>query len=601
MPEFIRRAVSLLRLFGDVGLPVTLVLVILELLSALMPTAVGAGLAGVVAAIEGAPAQQLLAATLMSLVVFTCFLLLGYLADSLVAPLEYLAQSRIDGAHRARLGAAIAACRTLEVLERPEVQTSIRTVEADPRLGLDGTPGQGAIAQLRLLSNLVGLLGALAILFAVTWYLPLVVLVPAMLLQRWRTRQTMKVAELWQSSVEAELHADVWRRATVSLGAAKEIRIFGLSRWAVYRMQAHISAANRPLWDFIDRIARWHWVQWLLALCGIAPAIWIAAFVSSRTGSVALLSATLAAAPAVFSLVESGGATHWIIKGASVLERFEQLLERLAESSEAYAGAKSPTRGRLQTLTFDEVSFAYPGQEHEVLHSVSFTIGAGERVALVGINGAGKSTLVKLLSGFYQPSSGRIVVDGKDLSTLDLESWRARTAVILQDFVHYPLTLRENVTSLQEMSDDALNSVMDEAGLSRLVQCLPQGLETNLSTGRVGGTELSGGQWQRVGIGRVLAAVQRGASLIVLDEPTAHLDVEAEVEVFDTLAATRGKASMLLISHRLSTVRDADRIVVLDDGRIVEEGNHSQLMALGGRYAEMFNLQAARFRVGSNE
>lgn len=601
MPEFMRRAACLLRLFGDVGIPVTLVLVILELLSALMPTAVGVGLAGVVAAIEGAPDKQLLSATLMPLVAFTCFLLLGYLADSLVAPLEYLAQSRIDGAHRSRLGVAIAACQTLEVLELPDVQTSIHMVEADPRLGLDGTPGQGAVAQVRLLSNRVGLLGALAILFAVAWYLPLIVLVPAMLLQRWRTRQTMKVADLWQSSVEEELHADVWRRATVSPGAAKEIRIFGLSRWSVDRMQDHISAANRPLWDFIDRISRWHWVQWSLALCGVAPAIWIAALASSRTGSVALLSATLTAAPAVFSLVESGGATHWIIKGASVLERFEQLLERLAESSGARTGVKPSTGSLAGNLTFEDVSFTYPGQENEVLHSVSFSIGAGERVALVGINGAGKSTLVKLLSGFYQPSSGRIVVDGEDLSTLDLESWRARTAVILQDFVHYPLTLRDNVTSLQEMSDAALDTVTDEAGLRRLVQRLPQGLETNLSTGRVGGTDLSGGQWQRVGIGRVLAAVQRGAGLIVLDEPTAHLDVEAEAEIFESLAATRGRASMLLISHRLSTVRGADRILVLDGGHIVEEGNHSQLMALGGRYAEMFNLQAARFRDGSNE
>ena len=153
MPEFMRRAACLLRLFGDVGIPVTLVLVILELLSALIPTAVGVGLAGVVAAIEGAPDKQLLSATLMPLVAFTCFLLLGYLADSLVAPLEYLAQSRIDGAHRSRLGVAIAACQTLEVLELPDVQTSIHMVEADPRLGLDGTPGQGTVAQVRLLST----------------------------------------------------------------------------------------------------------------------------------------------------------------------------------------------------------------------------------------------------------------------------------------------------------------------------------------------------------------------------------------------------------------------------------------------------------------
>lgn len=601
MLEAIRRAIRLFRLFGDVGIPVTIAVAAVELLSALMPAAVGAGLAGVVSAIEGASPGQLLPATLVPLVAFTCLLLLGYLADSLMAPLEYLAQSRIDGAHRSRLGAAVAACQTLDILELPDVQAGIRMVEADPRLGLDGTPGQGAVAQLRLLANRFGLLGALAILFSVVWYLPFIVLVPAMLLQKWRTGQTAKVAGLWQGSVGEELHADVWRQAAVSPGAAKEIRVFGLSRWSVDQMQHHIVAANRQLWDYIDHISRWHWVQWSLVLCGVAPAIWIVALASIRSGSVALLSATLAAVPAVFSLVESGGATHWIIKGASVLERFEQLLERLARSSRPRTSAKPTTGGLAPSLTFEDVFFSYPGQETKVLRSVNFSIGVGERVALVGINGAGKSTLVKLLAGFYQPSSGRIVVDGEDLSTLDLESWRARIAVILQDFVHYPLSLRDNVTSLHAMSEAAMDMVLDEAGLRRLAQRLPKGLETHLSTGRVDGTDLSGGQWQRVGLGRALAAVQRGAGLIVLDEPTAHLDVEAEAEVFQTLAATREKVSMLLISHRLSTVRGADRILVLDGGRIIEEGNHAQLMALGGRYAEMFSIQAARFRDDMNE
>lgn len=167
MLEEIRRAIRLFRLFRDVGIPVTIAVAAVELLSALMPAAVGASLAGVVSAIEGASPGQLLPATLVPLVAFTCLLLLGYLADSLMAPLEYLAQSRIDGAHRSRLGAAIAACQTLDILELPDVQASIRMVEADPRLGLDGTPGQGAVAQLRLLANRFGLLGALAILFSV--------------------------------------------------------------------------------------------------------------------------------------------------------------------------------------------------------------------------------------------------------------------------------------------------------------------------------------------------------------------------------------------------------------------------------------------------
>ncbi|HYR07801.1 MAG TPA: ABC transporter ATP-binding protein, partial [Longimicrobium sp.] len=206
---------------------------------------------------------------------------------------------------------------------------------------------------------------------------------------------------------------------------------------------------------------------------------------------------------------------------------------------------------------------------------------------------AGKSTLVKLLCGLYEPDEGRITLDGAP----PLRA-RGRIGAIFQDFVRYPLPLRENVGfgHLPSLGDPAaLERALRDAGGGRLAERLPRGWETVLSREFADGAELSGGQWQRVALARALAAVQGGAGLLILDEPTASLDVRAEAELFERfLELTRG-VTTILVSHRLASVRRADRIVVLDGGRVVEDGSHEQLVRLGGRYARMYALQAARF------
>jgi ABC-type multidrug transport system fused ATPase/permease subunit len=216
-------------------------------------------------------------------------------------------------------------------------------------------------------------------------------------------------------------------------------------------------------------------------------------------------------------------------------------------------------------------------------------------MAIVGQNGAGKTTLAKLLCRLYDPQDGAIEIDGVDLRDMDVASWRARVTAVFQDFIRLELPLRDNVAP-SGATDEAMRSALAAAGASSLA-----GLDTILARGYDGGTDLSGGQWQRVALARALCAVQGGAAVVLLDEPTAQLDVRGEAEIFERILAATRHATRVLISHRFSTVRHADRICVLEQGRVVELGTHDELMARGGRYQTMFDLQAQRFNAAEDE
>ena len=221
---------------------------------------------------------------------------------------------------------------------------------------------------------------------------------------------------------------------------------------------------------------------------------------------------------------------------------------------------------------------------------------AGTSLAIVGQNGAGKTTLAKLLCRLYDPTGGAILVDGVDLRSFELAGWRRRLAAVFQDFVRFELSLRDNVDPAREASDDDIRAALVDAGAENLAE-----LDTPLAKGYRDGIDLSGGQWQRVALARALCAVRRGAGLVLLDEPTAQLDVRGEAEVFDRVLQATRDVTTILISHRFSTVRHADRICVLEHGRVVELGSHDELMALGGRYKTMFQLQAKRFEATMDE
>jgi ATP-binding cassette subfamily B protein len=249
----------------------------------------------------------------------------------------------------------------------------------------------------------------------------------------------------------------------------------------------------------------------------------------------------------------------------------------------------------MRGFEFRNVSFAYPGTSRLILKDLNFTLHPGERVALIGENGQGKTTIVKLITRLYDPTEGQVLLDGIDLREYSLEDLYREIGVIFQDFMRYEMTARENlaVGRIEDLEDiAAIERAAHKSLADEVVARLPGGYEQMLGRRFETGVDLSGGEWQKLALAR---AYLRDAQLLVLDEPTAALDARSEYAVFERFAElTEGKMA-LFISHRFSTVRMADRIVVLADGQIAEDGSHEQLMALGGSYAEMFEMQAENF------
>lgn len=579
------------------------------LANALMPAAFALVLGSMVAHITIATGD-VLSAIFAPLAAFAGVLLLGQLAEVILEPLEYLVVNRIDGAHRAALSQMIAAVPTIEVLEQSSVQAMIREVEADPRNGYERTPGQGAAALLRWLTGLVGIVFSGLVLASYAWWLPVLLILPAALNSLIRDHQNVVVTRLWQHAVAGELHADVWREATVAPGPGKETRVFGLSTWMVNRMQGHIAAANLPLWNYINRLLLDEWSQLVLVVLGLVPAYVVVTMgVLAGTTTLALQMVVLSAGAAVYRDLAGSTTMHTLAGGAAVLETMERLKQKLHAPVQVATAPSQPAVVVLPQpvaspphIVFDEVTFRYPQASRAVLQRLTLEIAPGEALALVGLNGSGKSTIVKLLSGLYTPTSGHILIDGRDLSEMDLAAWRARLAVVFQDFIHYPLSARENVALTDPQTTTTfLDTTTLSSGISGVIERLPQGWDTPLSRARSTGVDLSGGQWQQVALARALHRVHAGAGLLVLDEPTAHLDVRTEAEVFGSLAGLSGRVGQILISHRLATVRNADRIVLLADGQIKEAGTHDELMALHSQYQRMFSLQARRFAQGYDD
>jgi ATP-binding cassette subfamily B protein len=305
--------------------------------------------------------------------------------------------------------------------------------------------------------------------------------------------------------------------------------------------------------------------------------------------------------------VPNGVADVPIAYGVFSIPAIEQA--EVSSISTVTAGGELVADGPVSGIEVRGVDFGYPGSERPVLHGLDLHIPAGQRLAIVGLNGSGKTTLIKLLCRLYDPSSGSIVVDGRDLREIDPSAWRARLAALFQDYVHFDLSARDNVwlgTGDGEQESARLVRAARAAGAAPFLETLPAGWNTALSAGLVGGVDLSGGQWQRVALARAMYAIDAGARVLVLDEPTANLDPRGEQELFDSVLGSSvvqdtGDApdtpvTTILVSHRFATVRHADRIVVLEHGRIIEDGDHATLVAAGGRYSELFEAQAAAFR-----
>jgi ABC-type multidrug transport system fused ATPase/permease subunit len=298
---------------------------------------------------------------------------------------------------------------------------------------------------------------------------------------------------------------------------------------------------------------------------------------------------TFATAALTTSMIAFGGLS-WALDGAAAPVAAVLRLEGAMEPVGALVpGARSAENMPAREIRFRDLHFAYSQSNKPVLENFNLRIQAGSSLAIVGQNGAGKTTLAKLLCRLYDPQEGAVEIDGVDLKALDVDRWRARLTAVFQDFTRFELSLRDNVAP-SGAPDREIRAALEEAGAADLAS-----LDTVLSRAYAGGTDLSGGQWQRIALARTLCAVRLGAGVVLLDEPTAQLDVRGEAEIFERLLAATRHTTTILISHRFSTVRHADRICVLEHGRAVELGTHDELMAAGGRYRTMFDLQASRF------
>lgn len=597
--RFIGNRLLLFRPLPDAGILATSVLILLLLADAAVPAAIAAGLAFLVGQLAETP-QAAVSAALTPLIVFGAILIVGHIAEALAAPLEFLVQSRIDGAHRARMARMAMGTTSIGPLETPRVQSLIRQAKSDPEGGSEFTPGDGVVAQLRWLASLCGAAAVCVILARYSlWLIPLVA-VPAVANRMLRSRRFFVIVDRWRFATKEELHADVWRKATVSPSEGKDVRIFGLADWMVRRMQQHIATANAPLWDYRMFIARNQWMQFLLVLLGLVPAyLLVTLSVTGGTSTTAVQAAVLAAGWSMFQMLGSAGDLYRMAGGVEVLTAAAELDTLL---SEPHMAREKPVIGaRPPLISFEGVGFRYPGTERPVLEHLDLQLHPGELLAIVGMNGAGKSTLIKLLTRLYEPTSGKITADGQDIAQLDPQLWRRRISVVFQDFVKYPLSAADNVALGTAARPEQLDAAATASGFTEVLSGLADGWDTPLARSRTGGVDLSGGQWQQVVLTRALYAAHAEARVLLLDEPTAHLDVRTEFEVFQRLAEHRGETGVVLISHRLSTVRQADRIVLLDNGRICESGSHDELIALNGQYAQMFAIQAERFQQGYDD
>jgi ABC-type multidrug transport system fused ATPase/permease subunit len=310
-----------------------------------------------------------------------------------------------------------------------------------------------------------------------------------------------------------------------------------------------------------------------------------------------------AAAAGAAALVLLGQRLAFAAQSAGMLQESAMFIEDFLAFAELAPPGPQPREGEpgrepgpFGPIVVEGVTFSYPGSERVALHDVSMRIEPGEVVALVGANGSGKTTLAKLLAGLYLPSSGRVCWDGRDTREVDGRELLSHAAIVFQDFVRYALSAGDNIAlgrHERALDTAAIVRAAERAGADRDITGLPEGYETLLGPAFIDGTDLSTGQWQRVALARTFF---RDAPLVVLDEPTAALDAKAEHELFARIGELFGDRSVLLISHRFSTVRSADRIYVLNEGYVVESGTHSELVAAGGTYAELFALQASPYQ-----
>jgi ABC-type multidrug transport system fused ATPase/permease subunit len=479
-------------------------------------------------------------------------------------------------------------------LEDAKLATDL-TVARDFDLGMTGPPlfiSMDFIA--RGLVQMITGLACVAVLFGYSWWAPLL-LGGAWTATHWLLRESAVWRDRNTDEVRgAQRDASYAYQLAVEPAPAKELRLFGLADWTIERFVARRTRLHELQYE-ATRLREKPLIWSLLLVLGANVAIFWSLAAATLNGTLSLGAAIVFAQSALGASLIAFGGLNWALDGAAApVGAVLRLEQSMAPGGALVSGTSPATATPAREVRFRDVTFAYPGGSN-VLEHFDLTIPAGSSLAIVGQNGAGKTTLAKLLCRLYDPQSGGIEVDGVDLREFDLDAWRARVTAVFQDFTKFELPLRDNVAP-SGAPDDTVRGALESAGAAGLAE-----LNTVLARGYDGGIDLSGGQWQRIALARALCAVRLGAGLVLLDEPTAQLDVRGEAEIFERILKATRQCTTILISHRFSTVRHADRICVLEHGRVIELGAHDELMVKGGRYRTMFDMQAKRFTAEDEE
>lgn len=536
---------------------------------------------------------------------------IAFIAQQVVAPVREsvseLVARHIDGRVIAVVMAASTGTASIGPMEDPQVVTDLRVAARELEQWLL-SPGQACSGQLTLLARYAELCGFAVVVGVKFSWLAAFGLVAAVVMFRYGIRGGLrKYAQVRFDLDPDELKNDYLRQLTIEATAAKEIRVFGLLDFLRGYWRNCYEEWLKPVWAARRRIYLWPFA-WYTAL-GLAVSVSVFAIIGDNaagqgtslklTTYVMVITAALGALSLGQRYPESDLPTAIGMHAYySVLRFLDRLAEIQVAAVEPSGDPGTAVPAPAGTIRFAGVSFAYPGQTRKIFDGLDLTLEIGKCTGLVGVNGAGKTTLVKLLARLYEPTEGVIYLDGVDIRSYPIEAWRAKLGVIFQNFARYEVSVADNVGfgAADHLDDRAgIRAAIEAVGLAENFDKLPRGLDTPLARHIDGGAELSGGQWQRVALARALFALRHGSSILVLDEPTASLDVRAEAGFFREFTRLARGATTLLISHRFSTVRQADRIVVLEDGHVAEQGSHDELMTADGRYAHLFRLQAQRF------
>ncbi len=447
----------------------------------------------------------------------------------------------------------------------------------------------------RSLADIVTMASFLIYLGQFHWGLPLLLAIgttPGALLRERIHRQRYLMD---RAQAPAERRFGVYTDLLTSRQSAAELRLFSLGQWLLdqarqlrrrlHKERLHLAAHEARLTVVSD---------------GMNGLVHVAA-IGVSVGLLVNGHISVGAAAALFAAIESFQITYFgliwcgsmLYNSLRYLEDYFVLMDSPRIDMETGRSLDQPL---TKSIVFENVSFTYPGAKRPALSDLNLSLRPGERIALVGENGAGKTTLVKLLMGLYSPTSGRILVDGVDLTEIALADWYKKFGTVFQDFLRYQTSVQENITFgwLEGAEDRAhLESVLARSGAQEVAAALPEGLDTPLGKEFHAGAELSVGQWQKLAIAR---AYFRPAEILVLDEPASALDAKAEAAVYSHFADMAQERTAVLISHRLASCQIADRILVLREGRLVEQGTHGALLSSGGEYAELYRLQAAAYR-----